>query len=297
MSIPSCLPLFNSSATQVGMFELSNALPSPRWLDFFIKLIPTEKLHTELYLLHFLLKGRMYIGDIWQIVGERMLEVQREESLRNPAEDSMCPVTIPVLHDTTPFLVTSRCIVKPAVTYSAAARNKCEAWLWRQNTDPIIKNNSLPNSSSLLAAEQFTYTPLEQRTSFTVKFNDPPFRLLSTWVTTSVQEAFNEARKVELATQARLMASYLDIDGYHTHHRNAQLELIFLRAKLCRAQAEAEACALAIENAPASNYSDSELPSPPRPTLPPLLPEEVHLYKEYMNDESSDDCSASNASW
>lgn len=43
MSMPSCLPPFNSSATQVGMFELSNVLPNPRWLDFFIKLIPTEK--------------------------------------------------------------------------------------------------------------------------------------------------------------------------------------------------------------------------------------------------------------
>ncbi|KAG1869703.1 hypothetical protein C8R48DRAFT_771091 [Suillus tomentosus] len=356
----SILPPFNSSATQVGMFELSNVLPSPRWLDFFIKLIPTEKLRTELYLRYFLLKGRVYIGDIWQIVGERMLEAQREESLRNTAGGCMrrviierefmegkrdrcqlevslcsqaidhleqrwimpmCPIPIPVMHNVTSFSATPRRIVEPAVAYSPAAlaysatvRNKCETWLRRQNTDPIFESNSPPNSSTLSAVEQFTYTPLEQRTPFSVKFNGPPFCLLSTWITTGVQEAFDEARKVELTTQARLMASYLDIDGYHTHHRNAQSELIFLRAKLCRAQAEAEACALAIENAPASNYSDSggltlisalssnantiaEFSSPPRPTLPPLLPEEVRRYKEYMNAESTDDRSDSNVSW
>lgn len=35
-----------------------------------------------MYLLYFLLKGRVFLGDIWQIVGERLLEAQREESLR-----------------------------------------------------------------------------------------------------------------------------------------------------------------------------------------------------------------------
>ncbi|KAG1907210.1 uncharacterized protein F5891DRAFT_1181504 [Suillus fuscotomentosus] len=364
----SILPPFNSSATQVGIFELSNVLPSPRWLDFFIKLIPTEKLRTELYLLYFLLKGRVYIGNIWQIVGEWMLEAQREESLRNTAGGSMCPIPIPVMHNVTSFSATPRRIVEPAVAYSPAAlaysatvRNKCETWLRRQNTDPIFESNSPLNSSTLSAVEQFTYTPLEQQTLFSVKFNGPPFCLLSTWITTGVQETFDEARKVELTTQARLMASYLDIDGYHTHHHNAQSELIFLQAKLCRAQAEAEACALAIENAPASNYSDSggltllqslqgletpsackplsslasasvrnfrssveadlglsarditvvivavrssqsardyrQFSSPPRPTLPPLLPEEVRCYKEYMNAESTDDRSDSNVLW
>lgn len=39
------------------------------------------QVRTELYLLYFLLKGRVYLGDIWQIVGERLLEAQREELL------------------------------------------------------------------------------------------------------------------------------------------------------------------------------------------------------------------------
>ena len=46
------------------------------------------QVRTELYLLYFLLKGRVYLSDIWQIVGERLLEAQREESLRSTIGDS-----------------------------------------------------------------------------------------------------------------------------------------------------------------------------------------------------------------
>ncbi|KAG1805829.1 uncharacterized protein BJ212DRAFT_1303894 [Suillus subaureus] len=140
MLIPSCLPLFNSLATQVSMFELSNALPSPRWLDFFIKLIPTEKLRTELYLLYFLLKGQVYIGNIWQIVGEQMLES------KNSWKERGTDVSWKYL-----------CAARPLITWSSC-------WM-------MCKRLRLQqaNHSSLSAAEQFTYTPLEQQTSFTVK--------------------------------------------------------------------------------------------------------------------------------
>lgn len=53
------------------------------------------------------------------------------------------------------------------------------------------------------------------------------------------------------------MTTYLDVGGYHTHHRNAQLELIFLRAKMCCAQAEVAVYTLALENFTVSTYSDS----------------------------------------
>jgi hypothetical protein len=52
------------------------------------------QVRTELYLLFFLLKGRVYLGDIWQVVGERLLEAQREESLRSATEDSTVRVVI-----------------------------------------------------------------------------------------------------------------------------------------------------------------------------------------------------------
>lgn len=53
------------------------------------------------------------------------------------------------------------------------------------------------------------------------------------------------------------MSSYLDVGGYHMHHRSTQSELIFLRATMRRAQAEAAVYTLALENSPASTYSDS----------------------------------------
>ncbi|KAG0707429.1 hypothetical protein DFH29DRAFT_871457 [Suillus ampliporus] len=127
-----------------------------------------------------------------------------------------------------------------AVVHSTAVQMKCETWLWRQNNDHI------PTNEPPLLPNDFTPSPSI----------GPSFRLMSTWVPTEVQEAFDQACKVELSTQVGLMTMYLDIEGYHSHQRNAKSELIFLRAKLCRTKAEAEVYALAIENAPVSSYSD-----------------------------------------
>lgn len=115
------------------------------------------------------------------------------------------------------------------------------------------------------------------------------FHLCSTWGTLCVQEAFNEARKVE-NTQAGLMATYLDIECYHSHHHNADSELLCLWAKMLHAKAEVELFELALKNACASNYTDSVLSSnfhavaaSSRPTLfQTVLPEQVHIYKEHI---------------
>ncbi|KAG2744574.1 hypothetical protein P692DRAFT_20877782 [Suillus brevipes Sb2] len=335
MLAPSCLPPFDSLAARVGIFELSNILTHAKWLEFFIRLIPTEKLRTELYLLHFVLKGRVYLGDIWQIVTGRMLEAQREESLRSTTGDhtnlwsierdfmeekrdlcqlevSLCsqaidhvqqrwaipmhPIALPV-NDAVYFTATSRCFTEPSAPYLGAARNKCETWLRRQNSDTIppkeitLIESSSPRLGSPLAISQFTLVHLEQQTSVTC--DDPSFSLQSTWVTMCLQEAFQEARKVELSVQAGLMSMYLDLGGYHTHYRNAQLELFFLRAKMHRAQAEAAVYTLALENSPASTYSDNDSDSSPRPTLPQHLPEEVRHYMECMDAKSIDSCTSS----
>ncbi|KAG0700317.1 hypothetical protein DFH29DRAFT_1070187 [Suillus ampliporus] len=88
MSTSASLPPFDSSAARIGMLRLSNILVGPaEWLNFYIKLIPTEMLRTELYLLYTLLKGRVYAGDLWQMVGWRMVEVQNEELLRSTGGD------------------------------------------------------------------------------------------------------------------------------------------------------------------------------------------------------------------
>ncbi|KAG1787810.1 uncharacterized protein HD556DRAFT_1312405 [Suillus plorans] len=294
MPAPSCLPPFDSLAAQTGMFELSNILTHVRWLEFFIRLIPMEKLRTELYLLHFVLKGRVYLGDIWQIVGGRMLEAQREESLRSTVEDhsnrwsierdfmeekrdrcqlevSLCsqaidhveqrwampmrPIAVAV-NNASYFSATSRHVIEPVATYSVAARTKCETWLRRQTTDPIppksitLIETSLPLFSSPSAIGQFALAHLEQRMQVTVNSDDPSFSLRSTWVTST------------------------------------QSELIFLRATMRRAQAEAAVYTLALENSPASTYSDSDSDSSPRPTLPQHLPEEVRRYMDYIDTVS-----------
>ncbi|KAG1804829.1 uncharacterized protein HD556DRAFT_1436997 [Suillus plorans] len=316
MSSPSCLPPFSSVAICLGMFELSNILSAPKWLEFYIRLIPSETIRTELYLLYFLLKGQVHLGDVWQIVGGRLLEAQREESLRNIAGDSsqcrtieqafieerrdrsLRAIKVPTV-DHVSVSATPKYVVAPpvahsaaAVAYSAAAQQKCESWLRKQHTDLMsltepffIESDPPPNTPAI---DELAHAP-EQRTSVIVNCN-PSFRLSSTWVTLCVQEAFNEARKVELNTQAGLMVTYLDIERYHSHHCNVDSELLCLRAKMLRAKAEVELFELALENVCVSNYTDNVLSSnfhavaaSSRPTsFQTVLPEQVHIYKEHI---------------
>ncbi|KAG2738483.1 hypothetical protein P692DRAFT_20882652 [Suillus brevipes Sb2] len=347
----SCLPPFNSSAIRTGMSELSSILIGPQWLDFYIRLIPTETIRTELYLLYFLLKGRVYLGDIWQIVGERLLEAQREESLRSTKDSTVrgiieraymeekrnrcqlevslcsqaidclqqrwimpiCGVATPIAHNLSPFSTPSRCHSGPdapysaaAVAYLAAVKKKCEGWLRRQRADlspaqrrPPFNRRSHPNGSTSSAVHQFTITHhVERGTSVIVDSIDPSFCLSSTWVPPGVQDALIEARKAELSAQAGLMTTYLDIDGYNSHQRNANSELLYLRARMHRAKAEVEVYELAIENAPTSNFPDSATASSASSSsshldFSPLLPEDVCRYKDYINAESLDDNSTS----
>ncbi|KAG2739439.1 hypothetical protein P692DRAFT_20755618, partial [Suillus brevipes Sb2] len=268
------------------------------------------QVRTELYLLFFLLKGRVYLGDIWQVVGERLLEAQREESLRSATEDStvrvvierafmeekrdrcqlevslcsqaidcmqqrwimpMCGVKAPIAYNANLFSATSRYMAGPAVPYSTAAiaylttvKQKCEGWLRRQHADLVpaerpssFKRQSYPNGSTSSAIHHLSVTHLECQTSVIVNSTDPSFCLSSTWVPPGVQDALNDTRKLELSAQAGLMAMYLDIDGYNSHQRNADSELLYLRARMHHAKAEVALYELAIENVPASNFPDN----------------------------------------
>lgn len=93
---------------------------------------------------------------------------------------------------------------------------------------------------------------------------------------------------MELNTQAELMVTYLDIERYHSHHRNVKSELLYLRAKMLRAKAEVEVFALAIENACASNPAGNAFSSnvhtiiaSPRPTFfQTVLRDQVQICKE-----------------
>ena len=85
----------------------------------------------------------------------------------------MRPITLPV-NDAVYFTATSRRFPEPSAPYLGAARNKCETWLRRQNSDPIppkeitLIESSSPRLDSPLAIGQFTLVHLEQRTSVTV---------------------------------------------------------------------------------------------------------------------------------
>ncbi|KAG1803635.1 uncharacterized protein HD556DRAFT_1437395 [Suillus plorans] len=210
-----------------------------------------------------------------------------EQRWAMPMHPNVVPVT-----DAAYFTATSQHIIKPVATCSVAARNKCETWLRRQQTNPIPPKDIASIESGLpligfpSTLGHFAFVHLEPRMLVTVNSDGPSFSLQSTWITTCLQEALQEARKIELSTQAGLIAAYLDVGGSHTCHRNAQSELIFLRAKMRRAQAEAAVYTLALENSPVSTYSDSD--SSPRPILPQHLPEEVRRYMECMDAESID---------
>ncbi|KAG1726035.1 hypothetical protein EDD22DRAFT_961516 [Suillus occidentalis] len=280
------------------------------------------------------------------MVGVRLLEAQREESLRSISGDnavhaiverafmeekrnrcqlevSLCSqgidcvqqrrnlpmrgVAIPAVYNTGRFSAASRCVPRPAAPYSAhavahmtAVKRKCKGWLNRQQGDftPAKRHSSsklhLRSNDSASTVHHFNSAHRREcQSSVIVNHIDPSFCLSSTWVPFDVQDSLNKARKAESSTQAGLVATYLDIDGYNSHQRNTDPELLYLRAKMHHAKAEVEVYELAIENAFASNSPDSaSSSSSSHPTLAPLLSEEIHRYKEYINIDSVDGSSS-----
>jgi hypothetical protein len=73
-------------------------------------------------------------------------------------------------------------------------------------------------------------------------------RLTSTWVTTDVRKAFDEAFEKEVAIQAEPMAISLATRRSNALLRNLGLELLILYAKRSRAYAETALYSVAIEN-------------------------------------------------
>ncbi|KAG2114429.1 hypothetical protein DEU56DRAFT_761839 [Suillus clintonianus] len=278
MSTPSCLPPFSPLAIRLGMFELSNILTAPKWLEFYIRLIPSEMLGGVLS------EAQREEESLKNISGdntrrrtaERIFMEDRRD--RCQLEVSLCSQAIDyvqqrwiireifLIHiasyrvvptaDYVSISATLRCAVTPpivvhsaaAAAYSAAAQQKCESWLRRQHTD-------------LTPSNEF----------FSIESDLPPNALAAAHGLpfASTRPLMRHA-KWKLSTEAGLMATYLDIERYYSHHRNAKSELLYLRAKMLRAKAEVEVFALAIENAssPHSTYFQS------------VLPEQVHICKE-----------------
>jgi hypothetical protein len=90
-----------------------------------------------------------------------------------------------------------------------------------------------------------------------LKFVSASLPLLSTCVTANIQEAFYHAFHAEQFYQAGLMPYFLAANGNHVYHRNIELELLTLQAKMRRAQAEIELYTVAIENTREFNFPDN----------------------------------------
>ncbi|KAG2113710.1 hypothetical protein DEU56DRAFT_919672 [Suillus clintonianus] len=79
--------LFDYTTARLSIFQLSNLLGS-EFIDAYVGLITNQKVQTELYILSYLLKGRVYHGDLWELAGERSIEAKQEETLRR--HQSIC---------------------------------------------------------------------------------------------------------------------------------------------------------------------------------------------------------------
>ncbi|KAG2126800.1 hypothetical protein DEU56DRAFT_959161 [Suillus clintonianus] len=82
MSTCLSLQLFDYSTARMDTFNLSTLLGS-KFMDAYVGLIASQKLQTESYILSYLLKDRVYPGDLWELVGERSIEAMQEETLRS----------------------------------------------------------------------------------------------------------------------------------------------------------------------------------------------------------------------
>ncbi|KAG2097263.1 uncharacterized protein F5147DRAFT_656397 [Suillus discolor] len=72
--------LFDYSSDRTSISQLSRILGN-KFMDAYIGLGANQKLQTELYILSYLLKDRVYPDDLWHLVGERSIEAKQEEIL------------------------------------------------------------------------------------------------------------------------------------------------------------------------------------------------------------------------
>ncbi|KAG2752594.1 hypothetical protein P692DRAFT_20830060 [Suillus brevipes Sb2] len=287
---------FDYAATRcTTISQLSNALGS-ELLDAYIALTANQKLHTELYVLASVLKGRVYPNDLWGLIGERIIEAKQEETLQR--HHSVCTQTDIRMHAAVERILLEerkkRCqmevtlysqaieffeqhwlsglsaqarhtfdLIKPPVKQThgpagcvplpcaplACLIDTRERDAQMRDDVPLIKitvpsllNSLMPSISSHSASQA------EKPTSNNMDCTNPPLRLTSTWVTTDVRKAFDEAFEKEVAIQAEPMAISLATRRSNGLLRNLGLELLILYAKRCRAYAETALYSVAIEN-------------------------------------------------
>ncbi|KAG1774200.1 hypothetical protein EV702DRAFT_1047982 [Suillus placidus] len=299
--------LFDASAARINILEISNSL-GVGLLDAYITLIADDKLRTELTILSFLLKDRVYTSDLWEFIGERTIEAKQETILRH--HQNLCPYgSNGERHMTLECLLVEErkkrsqmevSLYSQAIEHlqqhwmscSTAMQDKCKSWLKRRDAYPIPDADSSTETCSLLNSyttpSEFGIAHGDKRTSVILNSIGPSLPMLSTWVTIDIQESFYGALRAEQACQAGLSSQ-----PGHTWQRNIGLELIILQVKMCHAQAEINLNSIAIANANTntcgSNFSNNAcVPSSSSRFVPPPLPDEMCYYDDNIDNESDD---------
>ncbi|KAG1880131.1 hypothetical protein F4604DRAFT_1750479 [Suillus subluteus] len=161
------------------------------------------------------------------------------------------------------FLLCSINTYQRSLACSIATQEMCEAWLTRNEAhlipaaEPFIENLSPLDGSTASVLDQLTAAQEENSKSAILNQITPSLPLLSTWVTARAQEALYKAFKIELASQADLIAKSLANKRDSAYMRPLERDLFTLQAKMHRAEAEIELYTLAIENTHEFNFSDN----------------------------------------
>ncbi|KAG1769403.1 hypothetical protein EDD22DRAFT_996447 [Suillus occidentalis] len=331
--------LFDSSAARISIFHISNSLGT-ELLDDYIGLIANQKLRTELFVLSFLLKDRVYPADLWELVGERSIEAKQEETLRlhqnscTGGDDrshaiverllieerrKRCQIEVslysqaierikqhrmpltrandPATHEIRMPSATPKKEVA-SLACPIATQEMCEAWLTRNEAhlipaaEPLIESFNLsPLDGSTASVLDRTTTAQEENLKSTIlNYVTSSLPLLNTWVTVNAQKSFYEAFKIELASQAELMAKSLANKRGSTYMRTLEQDLLTLQAKMRRAEAEIELYTLAIDNTHEFNFSDNSSSTSSDQSLRQPLSEEVYRHEEDIDDGMDEDC-------
>ncbi|KAG1886554.1 hypothetical protein F4604DRAFT_1675451 [Suillus subluteus] len=284
----SSLATFQYPQRGLNTFHLSTLL-GDKFMDAYVGLIASQKLQTEIYVLSYLLKDRVYPGDLWELVGERSIEAMQEETLRR--HQDICNVS----GDGTRHAAVERFLME-----ERKKRCQMEVSLYSQAIEvveqcrmpyieaPAKHEIKTPSASSRHGGTPPRCLPLpcvplacsistRAKCEAWLKRNDayldptvlslplegsPPLRigpslpLLSTWITADVQEAFYEAFQTEIDMQSELMTKSHATRRSNANLRNHGLDLLILQAKMHRAQTEITMYTLALENTHAIDFSD-----------------------------------------
>ncbi|KAG2057275.1 hypothetical protein BDR06DRAFT_969471 [Suillus hirtellus] len=282
--------LFDHSTARASIFPLSNILGS-EFLDAYIGLIANQKLQTELYVLLFLLKERVYPGDLWEIIGERSIEAKQEEMLRR--HQSVCTNKDSGKH----------AAVEQILLEERRKRCQMEVSLYTQAIEVLEQHWFTPGSSiqachqASLEADGCSYRLCTSTLHAIGLLNSsmrecigPSLPLSSTWVTADIQEAFYQSFKQELTMQAELMVTSLATRCSNAYLRNLGLDLLILQAKRCCAHAEIVLSTMAIDNLHGYNLSNTSSSTSSNPNILRPLCKETHYYNKDIKDGTEESC-------